>query len=288
MDTLAGQIYKILTSKKHRCGGHDIARKERVVKNIEDRIFKNEPIKILQFWGGAKNPNLDKIEADLCEEKSLEHLFQIHKEISAIYPSGLLINICTGGKRVEFVNNIPHERVLTYHRTFSQIINKEKFHNIFYLIPISKLYGQSKEFWIILEKTYNEVKKTIDDFPPGELDRIFRDAGKNVFLNDSGPKEFQIREAAIKYISVMISEEKAKIYQPYENFIRSFFIKFSLDYGMFYEKYMPNQFDCFLTSKCSLYFYTEKKGNITQPWQAVWKNGFFTSQEKLRKLRIAQ
>ena len=165
----AEKIYKILTHKKHRCGPLNDQRRLCLLNNISYRISKNEPIKIIQFWGGAKNPNLNRFDVDLCEEKTLEHLYEIHKEVKQVYPKGLSFVICTGDARVEYANNIQHQNTVIYHESFLKIINDKKFEGIFSIIPVSSLYSKNKSFWEILNETYLEIKKSIKQYSSNDF-----------------------------------------------------------------------------------------------------------------------
>ncbi len=260
-EKLEERLYNIFTHREHRCGKKDATRKPAIIQNIRHRLDKELPIHFLQFWGGAKNPNLAISSADLCEERSLDHLFAIHNEVKKIYNPGLAITISTGDGRVKFANDIPKEDVEEYNDSFLKMLSNSKYEGIFNLKPVSVFYSENKSFWSTLKETYKEVNESFDSLPC--IDRLLQDGSNNIKgLN------LDRREAALRYVSIMVTEERVKLYEEFEDHIRTFFIKFGSDYGAIYKKFLPDLESPFLTSKCGLSFYTGSKGNITQPWQA--------------------
>ena len=115
---------------------------------------------------------------------------------------------------------------------------------------------------------------------------MVKNAKKNVFDKDLGTNEYidaRSVQSAIDYVIYRVAEEETKIFRKYNGCIRSFFIK----YAPFYKQYIHNIDETMPHLDCSLIFFTGKKGNITQPWQAVGikQDGkvVFLSQEKLKK-----
>ena len=284
---LAEKLYNLLTNKKHRFGKKDLSRKIDIVQNIRQYIEKGESIHFFQFWGGAKNPNLPVIKADLCERKSLDHLFNIHREVIEYYKPGLTIIISTGDGRVEYANRISKKSILAYNDSFSEMLSDSKYGGIFQLVPVSKLYEKKDLFWTMLDETYREINENIGLLT--YFKKFLTNAGNNVNFQKTTPNQNDATEAALRYISLMITEEKIKLYEGFEDHIRTFFIKFNSNYSEMYKRFLPELKNPFLTSKCSLSFYTGSKGNITQPWQAmgVEENGqiLFLSQKRLKEYK---
>lgn len=282
INELAEEIYNILNHRQHRTGPKDLSKKEVLISNIRSRLENKEPIRFLQFWGGAKNPNLPTTIADSCEIETLNHLLKIHDEVRQYYNPGLLVTITTGDGRVEYANGISAVSTGQYHNSLSKIIHNPKYGGLFTLMPVSVLYARNKQFWTTLQATYNEVATAFDSTPLS--DRLLRDGGSNISVLGN-PKPYTAREAALRYISVMVTEERVGLYRQFEDYIRTFFIKFHSDYNSVYLKFLPDIKNPFLTSKCSLSFYTGSKGNITQPWQAVGKKErgkiIFISQKRM-------
>ena len=93
------------------------------------------------------------------------------------------------------------------------------------------------------------------------------------------------RESSRDYCIYRASEEKAEIFKEFENYIRSYFVK----YIPFYVPIGMNFEDIHQTKPMldrSLLYYTGCKGNITQPWQALGKKEgnkiLFLSQQRLK------
>ena len=287
-DELAVNIYNILTSRKFRAGALPFEKnKELITEKIKLKITENKPIELLQFWGGCKNPNLPIDYADICEEATLNNLNKFNFEVKKIYPLGLKIWICPGDSRVEKVNLIPHKKTQKYIQTLTKIAEQKKYNGLFKVTPLSDLY---KKYHYDFEKTLKKVKDRIS----GEIEnhenfeKLAVNARKNIFTNDlKNKKEIKIRSvnSARNYIIYRIAEEESQIFKEFKNCIRSFSIK----YIPFYKQYIKNINQTIPRLDCSLVFFTGKKGNITQPWQAIGrKNGeeiIFLSQKRLGKLK---
>ncbi|OGI17957.1 MAG: hypothetical protein A3J63_00685 [Candidatus Moranbacteria bacterium RIFCSPHIGHO2_02_FULL_40_12b] len=280
---LAEKIYKILTNKKFRAGAlppEDI--KKLVLEKIERKISKNLPIKLFQFWGGCKNPNLPTDNAELCEEATLENLQRISNEVAKIYSPGLKIFVSPGDGRVQNVNKIPKEKTGKYVQTLTEIA--EKYNGLFSVIPLSMLY---EKYSVDFQKHLSEARKNIekDIYNQPEFEKLALNARKNVFGSDLESEEKILeksKEAAKDYIIYRVAEEEAKIFRDFDDCIRSFFIK----YIPFYKRYIKNIDETEPRLDCSLVFYTGRKGNITQPWQAIGKRKedevLFLSQNRLK------
>ena len=140
-ESLCLEIYKKLTSRKFRAGPLPSEHaKELILKKIKAKIALNEPIKLFQFWGGCKNSNIKEDKAELCEEATLDNLYQLCLEIKKNYLPGLKIIISPGNKRVEFVNQISSSKTKIYIENLKKITEKKKYNNIFSVIPVSELY----------------------------------------------------------------------------------------------------------------------------------------------------
>jgi len=280
---LSGKIYKILTNKKFRAGSlPNEDTKKLVLEKIECKLSKNLPIKIFQFWGGCKNPNLPIDYAELCEEATLDNLKRLYDEVTEIYKPGLKIFISPGDERVQNVNKVPKERTKNYVKMLMKIANK--YNGLFSVVPISTLYRKySTDFDKHLIGVREKIEKDIYNQP--DFDKLASNAKKNVFgkdLKSEGKILERSRNAAKDYIIYRIAEEEAEIFRDFNDCIRSFFIK----YIPFYKKYIKDISKTKPRLDCLLVFYTGKKGNITQPWQAVGVNDgekvLFLSQERLK------
>lgn len=280
---LAEKIYKILTNKKFRAGVLPAEyTKNLILEKIENQLSKNLPIKLFQFWGGCKNPNLPVDCAELCEEATLDNLKRLSDEVAEIYKPSLKIFISPGDKRVQNVNKIPQEKTNNYVKTLTEIAGK--YNDLFSVIPISDLY---EKYSIDFNKRLAEAKEKIekDIYIQLDFEKLVSNARKNVFGKDL-KSEDEILErsggAAKDYIIYRVAEEEAEIFRDFNDCIRSFFIK----YIPFYRRYIRNINETKPSLDCFLVFYTGKKGNITQPWQAVGeKNGnevLFLSQNRLK------
>ena len=280
---LTEEIYKILTNKKFRVGSLPLENtKNLILGKIERKISKNLPIKLFQFWGGCKNPNLPIDYAELCEEATLDNLKRLNDELVKIYKPGLKIYISPGDERVQKVNKIPKEKTEKYVKTLTEIVNR--YDGLFSVIPISVLYKRySADFLMHLTKTKQEITNDICSQP--DFKKLVSNARKNVFGEDLESKSKimeRSREAAKDYIVYRVAEEKAEIFREFDDCIRSFFIK----YTPFYKRYIKDMSKTKPRLDCLLVFYTGKKGNITQPWQAIGRENneelLFLSQERLK------
>ena len=158
-DVLVSGIYKIVTSRNFRAGPLPSEQaKGLILDKIKSKILHNEPIELLQFWGGCKNQNLSVEHADLCEEATLDNLYQLHLEVQKIYSSGLSICICPGDARVERVNGIPHEKTMKYVQSLGILAAQEKYHGVFSMLPISELY---EEYSTAFDTTLSAIKESL-------------------------------------------------------------------------------------------------------------------------------
>ncbi|MBU2234002.1 radical SAM protein [Patescibacteria group bacterium] len=280
---LAEKIYKILTNKKFRAGALPAEyTKKLILEKIENQLSKNLPIKLFQFWGGCKNPNLSVGCAELCEETTLDNLKKLSNEVVKVYKLGLKIFISPGDKRVQNVNKIPKEKTINYVKTLTEIA--DKYENLFSVIPISDLY---EKYSIDFDKRLAEAKEKIekDIYNQPDFEKLTLNARKNVFGKDLKSEDEILersRDAAKDYIIYRVAEEEAEIFRDFNDCIRSFFIK----YIPFYKGYIKDVNKTKPRLDCSLVFFTGKKGNITQPWQAVGKKDgdevLFLSQNRLK------
>jgi len=280
------KIYKVLTNKKFRAGSLPSEdTKKLILEKIESKISKNLPVKLFQFWGGCKNPNLPIDYAELCEKATLDNLKRLNDEVVKIYKPGLKIYISPGDGRVQNVNKIPKEKTEKYIRTLTEIA--DRYGGLFSIVPISVLYGRySTDFLAYLTKIKQEI--TDDIYSQPDFEKLVSNARKNVFGEDL-ESESKImersREAAKDYIVYRVAEEEAEIFREFDDCIRSFFIK----YTPFYKRYIKDVSKTKPRLDCLLVFYTSRKGNITQPWQAISREEggelLFLSQERLANSR---
>ncbi len=269
--TISQQIYSIFTNRKHRNWPlPDQKRMALVMENIEQKVSIWQPISFLQFWWGSKNINLLDQSVDLCEKATLDHLVSINQEVSNIYSPGLCFNIVPGDSRVQYANNIPKERTQIYIDSFRNLLHS--YPNIFTLTPVSTLYERfSDTFWDNLKDV--EIKLFDQFLRLPNFEKLAKGARNNVFFPLSVSEDEKIKmsnEAALRYCIVRSAEEKTMIYRDFSNCIRSYFVKiipFYMPIIMSFDSPSDTQPDI----DRSLLFYTWCKWNITQPWQAVWK-----------------
>lgn len=280
---LTEKIYKILTSKKFRTGMLPTENtKNLILEKIENKVSKNLPIKIFQFWGGCKNSNLPTDFAELCEKATLDNLNILNNEVIKIYKPGLKILISPGDIRVRKVNKIPKEKTENYVDTLNKIA--EMYNNLFSVVPLTYLYEKyNTDFNKCLIKVKERIEKDI--FHQPDFGKLTHNARKNIYKKDlkSENEILQRSKSSAKdYIIYRVAEEEAEIFRDFDDCIRSFFIK----YIPFYKVYIKDITKTKPRLDCSLTFYTGNKGNITQPWQALGKKDgekiLFLSQNRLK------
>jgi hypothetical protein len=287
-EILCLEIYKKLTSRRFRAGALPSEHtKELILKKIKSKVALNEPIKLFQFWGGCKNSNLEEDKAELCEETTLDNLYQLNLEIKKVYLPGLKIVISPGDKRVEFVNQIPHSRTKLYVESLKLLAAKNKFEGIFRVVPVSELY--EKYASVFNEKINSigaELSREIESHP--DFSHLVRNAEKNFDKDSLSPDKTEslCKKSARDYVIFRVAEEEALIFRDFNDCIRSFFIK----YIPFYKQYIKEINNTKPNIDCSLIFFTGYKGNITQPWQAIGKTEndkvMFYSQERIKKAAL--
>jgi MoaA/NifB/PqqE/SkfB family radical SAM enzyme len=280
---LSQKIYKVLTNKKFRAGSLPSEDTQKLILGkIENKVSKNLSIKLFQFWGGCKNQNLPIDYAELCEKATLDNLKRLNDEIVKIYKPGLRINISPGDGRVQNVNKIPKEKTEKYVKTLAEIANR--YDGLFSVVPISVLYEKySANLTACLLERGQEITNDVCSQP--DFEKLVSNARKNIFREDL-KLESQIaersKEAAKDYIIYRVAEEEAEIFRDFDDCIRSFFIK----YTPFYKRYIKDISKTKPRLDCLLVFYTGRKGNITQPWQAVGQENsgevLFLSQGRLK------
>jgi hypothetical protein len=282
------EIYKVLTRKNFRNGPlPEGKRMDLVLESIKDKVSKNLPVKFLQFWGGSKNVNIPEQEADLCEEATLGQLSKMNEEVKKIYQPGLFFHIVPGDERVQIANKIPKDRTSRYVKSLAYLA--DRYSGLFQVTPVSVLYSKKKFYdcFNITKQNLTEKIKLTSNF-----EKLVRGARNNLLRvgNDSEEKINELcREAALDYSLVRATEEKIEIFEEFEDYIRSYFVK----HIPFYEQIKLNFDNIEMTKpnlERSLFFFTGRKGNITQPWQAVGvkegENVVFASQTKLSKYKI--
>ncbi len=287
MEELAQKIYKLLTNRKFRAGPLPPENtKNLIIEKISSKVLNNFPIKIFMFWGGCKNPNLPCDKAESCEELTLDNYKNLNIEIKKIYKPGVKVYLSPGDYRVEKVNLIPHEKTKIYVESLIELCEKEKYQDLFSVIPLSTLYHHNQEKF---EKKLHEAEKRISNkiIKIKNFEKLVINARKNIFNKEflsEGKIHNKTIEAAKNYIIYRVAEEETQLFSEFKDCIRAFFIK----YAPFYKPYIKDVNQTIPHLDCCLVFYTGGKGNITQPWQAIGKkiDGkiFFLSQERLRNL----
>lgn len=268
-DSKTYDIFCILTNKRFRAGPLPPEKvKEKILLKINEKVRNDLPIKLFQFWGSCKNPNLLENDVDICEEATLNNLFCLAEEVKKVYSPGLKICISPGDGRVEGVNNIPHEKTALYVKGLERIASQEKYKNLFTIVTVSSLYNK---YHIEFNNKINGVRKRISEDiekQPG-FEKLVANAGKNIFITTENQDNKDIKKQSIKsakeYVIYRVAEEEVQIFRDFDDCIRSFFIK----YIPFYKQFIA---DINLTKpdlECSLVLYTGGKGNVSQPWQSV-------------------
>ncbi len=284
VNDLSEKIYDILNQRTFRNGPlPDKKRKDLVLANITEKVEKNLPVQFLQFWGGSKNINLPIECADLCEEATLKQLSKINEAVKKVYSPGLHFHIIPGDRRVQLANNIPKERTEIYVNSLTAMT--EKFGDLFKVTPVSVLYDKKGS---LFEENYKRAQKDFGDkiAKTSNISKLQKGAKNNVntknnMLEEIPQTDFQ---AALNYSLVRASEEKTQIFEEFKDYIRAYFVKVI----PFYEQISLYFDDIPETQPLldrALFFYTGRKGNITQPWQAIGKQEgdevLFLSQKKL-------
>lgn len=262
------QIWKILTSRKFRYGPLPVESvRLNILESIEKYIRAGLPVRIFQFWGGMKNPNLKIYRADACELTTLKFLNQINDEVRKVYSPGLAIVIFPGDERVHKANGIPREQTKVYVDSLKKIA--ENFGSLFEVIPVSYLYDKYKDDFV---RELNTTRVEFSDIilTHKSFEKLARNAQKNLYTegcSDNQCLREQSTKAAKTYVIYRLAEERARIFREYEDCIRFAFVKLRLFFS-FYNKCLNDIEDNYLHMKRVLHFHTGRKGNITQPWQA--------------------
>lgn len=267
-------IFNILTSRRYRAGPKpNVIVLQRIINNILSKVKKGEPVKLLQFWGGCKNPNLPKDTADLAEEATLDNLFALGSEIQRLYPPGIRIFILVGDRRVELVNAIPSWKTQKYIKSLSQLTSNLKYNGMFTIVPLSSLYDANTPLFIRKLKVAKN-RFTLQDMMSPKFEKLVKNASKNSLRGNS-------YNSALEYLQYRVAEEEGGIFRDFADCIRCFFIR----YSFYYKQFIENIDETTPHLECSLIFFTGYKGNITQPWQAIghYEDGkvVFLSQERL-------
>lgn len=267
MQAKAEAIYRVLVHKRFRSGplpGHTSVLLETILGQVE----KQEPVKLFQFWGGCKNPNLPSLRADICEELTLINLHKIHLAVREVYTPGLSITLFPGDMRISRVNGVRYEAARKYVEDLDGMARA--LSNIFTVVPVSYLYERySVDFQSTLSAAERGIGEEVYMHPGFETLRL--NAQKNMLKHPGwSTDEFaeRCKRAARGYIVYRVAEEQARIYRDYSEHIRCSFIRFSPFYA-FYRQYIDRIADIRPRLDSVLHFYTGSKGNITQPWQAM-------------------
>jgi hypothetical protein len=220
---ISEKIYRVLTQRNFRNGPlPDVERKRLVLENITDKVAKNLPIKFLQFWGGSKNVNLPIQEVDLCEDSTLRQLSKMNEEVKKIYSPGLFFHIVPGDERVQIANNISKERTDKYVISLVSLANK--YSGLFKVTPVSVLYAK-KNFYECFNITKNNLTEKIK--LTTNFEKLVKGATNNVSIIEDNLNNIDesCREAALNYSLVRATEEKVEIFDEFEDYIRSYFVK---------------------------------------------------------------
>ena len=123
-EVLADSIYRILTPSWIRFGSIDEGIKEFLQGQISTLVNANEPIKIINAFGGFKNPRLDS--APHIDYSEVFHLsFFISSlvlKICEIYEPGAVLEYSGDAHIVTYVDNLPKASVETYLDDFNQLL----------------------------------------------------------------------------------------------------------------------------------------------------------------------
>jgi hypothetical protein len=269
MQETTASIYRTLVHKRFRSGPlPGSAQASVLLETIRRQVEKDEPVKLFQFWGGCKNPNLPSQRADICEELTLKNLYNLHLAVREVYGPGLSITLFPGDMRISCVNGVAIETARRYVEDLDE--RARSLSDIFSVVPVSSLY---KSYAAEFEKALSDAEKCIGEevlLHPG-FETLRRNSQKNILRAPGCSDEaFMDRctRAARGYIVYRIAEEQARIYREYSEHIRCSFIRFS-PFFAFYRQYIFQIEELRPRLDSVLHFYTGSKGNITQPWQAM-------------------
>ncbi|MGV3525199.1 MAG: type II toxin-antitoxin system PemK/MazF family toxin [Candidatus Sericytochromatia bacterium] len=285
--TAAAEIYHVLVSRSFRTGAlPGEAVRSVALQQIAWALQAEQPIPLFVFWGGAKNPHLPGIEAELCEAATLEQLSRLHSEVTRLYAPGLRLILFPGDARVAAVNHIPVAHTQRYVASLEALT--QAYADLFEVVPVSRLYTRyAADFAEALQAARQTLAHDIENHPG--FAKLVANARKNIFCADlvhEADKLARSRTAACDYIVYRLAEEKARIFRDYPHCLRASLVKFS-QFLVFYAQHL----DLAQTQPrldCLLHFYTGGKGNVTQPWQALGEHSgdkvVFLSQERLAAL----
>lgn len=284
--TVIERVYHVLIAREFRAGPRPGAHvREHACRMIAARIASSEPVALLHFWGGCKNPNLPHYAADECEELSLQHLHDLHQAVSRVYGPGLVFHILLGDERVRRANGAPEERLQAYAASLEAIA--ARFNGRFNIVRVSTLIRRrAAAFRTCFENAERTYSATLLGQP--DFDTLATNARKNLFISpetgESRLRDLSV-EAARQYVLCRIAEEEAGLFRDYAGCLRSSFIR----YTQFYQRYIDvERTDPRLDA--GLVFFTGGKGNVTQPWQAVAHRAggrvSFLTQKRLREAAL--
>ena len=133
---IESQIYEILT--RRRFSRENPKNIKQLKQIIEDSIDKNQPIKLIGFWGvGPKD------KANWADTSSCEHLHSLVMEIKKIYEPGVEFTFIFATLH-GIHNNIKKKIISSYTKTMEEIFRKYNFKFI-YLDPLWKKYNIDSE-----------------------------------------------------------------------------------------------------------------------------------------------
>lgn len=130
------EIYDTLTKKKY-CRDLPHAPTE-IRKRIQNSLLKNEPIKLIGFWGvGPKN------KANWADLETLDFLAQSNEEVKEVYPPGIEFTFIFATFHASH-NGINKETILAYTDDMKSLFKKYGFECL-YLDDLWPKYGISSE-----------------------------------------------------------------------------------------------------------------------------------------------
>lgn len=120
---LKTKIYELLTPHWLRFRPVEESIKELIQKKIAEFVENDEPIKILNAYGGFKNPRIDSSpHIDWAELMHLSFFTHTLTKIAEIYEPGVALEYSGDAHAAVIVDNIKHERVETYLAEYSQAL----------------------------------------------------------------------------------------------------------------------------------------------------------------------
>jgi pyoverdine/dityrosine biosynthesis protein Dit1 len=161
---LSDFIYKAVMNKKFRKYSVGSEYQKHIYSAIELNVKNNEPIKLALPFGSYKLWRLEESpEADWAELFTLMYYTDWLKVIAHHYKPGVRFDFCADDIVLAMMNNLPEEDIVTYKKTFRELLKFIKSHLpvnlIFTLSPISERYDSHQTFLDELKEKMGELQR---------------------------------------------------------------------------------------------------------------------------------